>query len=164
LHLPGFFALALEGNQFIEARRTIMKRNITAALALVFSLTAAGSAWADRDEHRGGFRDGDRWEHHDRDGGHRERGNDWALPLGLLLFADVLAQPPRPALAPPVVYEPAYYPQPAPVYAPPPAPVYIAPPAPVVSNYWYYCPSAGNYYPYVARCPGGWQQVVPQPQ
>jgi hypothetical protein len=28
---------------------------------------------------------------------------------------------------------------------------------------WFYCPEAGAYYPYVQQCPGGWQQVAPQP-
>ncbi len=138
-----------------------MDRMLRMTLAVALTAAVAGNAWADRDEHRGGFREGERWEHHDRDGGHRERG-DWGLPLGLLLFADVLARPPQPDLPPPVVVQPAYYPPPvAPVYVAPPAPVYAPPPAPV--SYWYYCPSVGNYYPYVAQCPGGWQRVLPQP-
>lgn len=29
--------------------------------------------------------------------------------------------------------------------------------------YWYYCPESNNYYPYVQRCPSGWQRVEPQP-
>jgi hypothetical protein len=74
-----------------------------------------------------------------------------------------LSHPPSPTQAPPVTYEPAYYPPPSPVYVQP-APVYVpAPPPPVVQTYWYYCPSRGNYYPYVGDCPGGWQQVLPQP-
>lgn len=78
------------------------------------------------------------------------------------------------------VYRPYYYPDrfyyPAPYYVSPP--VYIAPePAPVyierndavveqtqeTSNYWHYCRESKNYYPYVKECPGGWQQVLPQP-
>lgn len=52
-----------------------------------------------------------------------------------------------------------------PSYAAPPVvapsvPEYIEP-AP--QGYWYYCQSAGAYYPYVTDCPGGWIQVVPQP-
>jgi hypothetical protein len=44
-------------------------------------------------------------------------------------------------------------------------PVYIQrtivpPPEP---NYWYYCRSAADYYPYVRECPGGWEKVAPQP-
>ena len=77
------------------------------------------------------------------------------------------------------VYRPHYYPgpyyYPAPYYVSPP--VYIAPEtAPVyierndavveqteASNYWHYCRESKSYYPYVKECPGGWQQVLPQP-
>jgi hypothetical protein len=61
----------------------------------------------------------------------------------------------------PSYYYPYYYP---PVVA---EPVYVQPnpvvqvPAPPM--YWYYCPQSTAYYPYVAECPGGWQQVAPQP-
>src|SRR4029077_16338598 len=40
-----------------------------------------------------------------------------------------------------------YYPYYAPDYAPAP------------SGYWYYCPSAGTYYPYVGSCPEAWVPV-----
>ena len=30
-------------------------------------------------------------------------------------------------------------------------------------QYWYYCQNSQAYYPYVRECPGGWQQVAPQP-
>jgi hypothetical protein len=57
-----------------------------------------------------------------------------------------------------------------PYYAPAPVVVQQAPteyiqlsPAPPEQEYWYYCQSAGAYYPYVKECPGGWMQVVPQP-
>jgi len=48
-------------------------------------------------------------------------------------------------------------------------PIYIqqAPAPPVVqqiqSNYWYYCESSKNYYPYVRECASGWQQIEPTP-
>jgi hypothetical protein len=29
--------------------------------------------------------------------------------------------------------------------------------------YWYYCPEAKAYYPYVDKCSAGWQRVKPQP-
>jgi Domain of unknown function (DUF4124) len=29
------------------------------------------------------------------------------------------------------------------------------------SNYWYYCPDSGGYYPDAQTCPSGWLQVVP---
>lgn len=61
---------------------------------------------------------------------------------------------------PPVVVAPA---------APAPPPVYIERERQPVSepppqNYWYYCAESRGYYPYVKECPGGWMQVVPQPQ
>src|SRR6266536_222572 len=30
-------------------------------------------------------------------------------------------------------------------------------------QYWYFCQNPQGYYPYVKECPGGWQQVAPQP-
>lgn len=32
------------------------------------------------------------------------------------------------------------------------------------SGVWYYCPASKAYYPYVRKCPGGWQTVPAQPQ
>ena len=29
--------------------------------------------------------------------------------------------------------------------------------------YWYFCPEAKAYYPYVKQCPSGWMKVVPSP-
>jgi hypothetical protein len=80
-------------------------------------------------------------------------------------------------------WEPSFYPHPyyypyPPYYYPPvviehPVPqVYIEQPAPEAPtapdaaapvNYWYYCPAAKGYYPYVKECPSGWQKVLPQP-
>ncbi len=58
----------------------------------------------------------------------------------------------------PYYYGPAYY------YPPPPAYIEQGPaPAEQGSQYWYYCPSARAYYPYVDACPEGWQRVLPQP-
>jgi hypothetical protein len=69
---------------------------------------------------------------------------------------------------PPVVYAPAV------VYAPPPPPVVVqeAPPvylqqapapAPTAEQFWYYCQSAGGYYPTVSSCPEAWVKVAPRP-
>jgi hypothetical protein len=51
-------------------------------------------------------------------------------------------------------------------YAPPP--YYVLPSHPTTyveqDGYWYYCPAAQGYYPYVTQCPGGeWQRVEPSP-
>lgn len=56
---------------------------------------------------------------------------------------------------PPVIIErspPVYIEQPqaAPQPAPQPA-------------YWYYCAESNNYYPYVQRCPSGWDRIEQQP-
>jgi len=64
---------------------------------------------------------------------------------------------PAPYYAPYYYPQPYYYP-PAYYYAPPPVieqPVITAP----AENYWYWCPSAKAYYPYVSSCPEGWQAV-----
>ena len=62
---------------------------------------------------------------------------------------------------------PYYYPY-YPYYAYPPPTVVVTQPSPVVqvpapTMYWYYCRQSNAYYPYVADCPGGWEQVSPQP-
>jgi hypothetical protein len=63
-------------------------------------------------------------------------------------------------------YPPPYYYYPRAVPAEPT--VYIergdayAPPEPS-QGYWYYCPDAKAYYPYVKHCAGGWQRVSPTP-
>ncbi len=77
---------------------------------------------------------------------------------------------------------PVYWHYPGPYnYYPPPyyyhPPVVAAPAAPTTyiergdarsgpeqaQDYWYYCPEAQAYYPYVKQCAGGWQKVAPQP-
>jgi len=61
----------------------------------------------------------------------------------------------------------AVAPPPPAVYAPPPASypprvAYSRPSAPARPFHWYYCQSAGGYYPYVRTCPGGWLTVAPR--
>jgi hypothetical protein len=55
-----------------------------------------------------------------------------------------------------------------PVYAPPPVVIEKAEPQtyvqqPAQQTYWYFCPDAKAYYPYVQQCPQGWLKVVPEP-
>ena len=60
--------------------------------------------------------------------------------------------------------------RPVPVYAPPPRvvvmeqPVYVQrePVAALPPSYWYYCESAGGYYPDVPSCQEPWVQVPPR--
>ena len=66
-------------------------------------------------------------------------------------------------------YPPPYY-----AYSPPPViiqepPMYVQqqpPPAPIPppQTYWYYCPSAKNYYPNVQACSEAWVKVPPRPE
>ena len=51
------------------------------------------------------------------------------------------------------------YPVPVYPYPDPYVPPSVAAPS---TGYWYYCASANAYYPYVAQCPEGWTQVMPQ--
>ena len=63
-------------------------------------------------------------------------------------------------------YPPPYYVYPVPAVVQEP-PVYIqqsAPPvAPTPELYWYYCQSAGGYYPMVPTCPEPWVKVPARP-
>ncbi|MDR3415148.1 MAG: OmpA family protein [Nevskia sp.] len=64
-------------------------------------------------------------------------------------------------LSPWPYYGPSYYYY----YPPPPAVVYQAPVVTTVqvpAGYWYYCPAARMYFPYVQECAGGWQAVPAQ--
>ncbi|MFL5101983.1 MAG: hypothetical protein ACJ8E5_15430, partial [Xanthobacteraceae bacterium] len=76
-----------------------------------------------------------------------------AFGFGVFVAAPVFFGPPYPY--PYYPYYPGYYPE---GYAPPPA-QYIEQPA----EFWYYCPGARGYYPYIRECPGGWQPVAPGP-
>lgn len=76
---------------------------------------------------------------------------------------------------------PAFWYYPSPYYYYPPAyyypPTAMAPASPATyiergdaragpeqaQDYWYYCPEAQAYYPYVKQCAKGWQRVPPQP-
>lgn len=86
-------------------------------------------------------------------------GHGGHVRFGLFFGAPVFA---------PWYYSPPPYYYPAPVIVQSSPPVYVergeeAPSAPRADPYWYYCPEAGKYYPYVDRCPGGWQRVTPTP-
>jgi hypothetical protein len=59
-------------------------------------------------------------------------------------------------------YRPYYYSEP-PVITEQQPPAYAQPaPEPEEQYYWYFCPDAKNYYPYVKHCPKGWLKVVPR--
>ena len=66
-----------------------------------------------------------------------------------------------------------FYFYPAPVYPypspwEPPAVELVSPPVgmeppPPPTQYWYFCRASNQYYPYVATCPGVWEQVPAMP-
>ena len=64
--------------------------------------------------------------------------------------------------APYYPYYPYYSYNPYPYYSPQRSSEYVEQ-APQVEEqaYWYFCPDAKNYYPYVKRCPSGWLKVIP---
>lgn len=113
----------------------------TIILFLLLALLAADAAWAHQHSHH--------WHGHSR----AHVGVVVGIPLG-----------------PPVYYHsPTYYAYPPVVTVQAPPPVYIE-----QSNgrddldetpdyWWYYCPMPQGYYPYVKRCPQGWQRVSPRP-
>jgi hypothetical protein len=58
-------------------------------------------------------------------------------------------------------YPPPYYGPPTVVIQEPPTYVEQPQPAPPQA-YWYYCPTAGGYYPMVKACPEAWVKVPPR--
>ena len=108
-------------------------------LSLVLVLGMASSAQAGPPHHRGHFSRPSHYGHHGRYHAPRHHGHDhWggvaaAMVFGGLVGAAIASSPP-----------------------PPPAPVVIVPPRPVYPGVWYYCASAGTYYPQVGYCPEGW--------
>ena len=55
-----------------------------------------------------------------------------------------------------------FYPEPVYPYPDPFVPGTVDYGAVGSGQYWYYCESAGQYYPYVTYCPEGWEAVVPE--
>ena len=126
-------------------------RNAFAVVLVLIGALAAESALA-QGPYRRGYYGGGHW--------HTSLGISIGVPIGGFAFGY------PPYYAPFPYYYPAYYPAPVVVQQPP---VYIEQsPAPMAqpsapAGYWYYCASAGAYYPYVKECPTGWQRVAPQP-
>ena len=88
------------------------------------------------------------WEHQWHDG----RYGWWWFAAGLWYFY------PSPIYPYPDPYQPPVIVGPPAVSAAP-----VAPASPPPAQYWYYCDSAGGYYPYVPVCPSGWRPVPAQP-
>ena len=94
-------------------------------------------------EHDWGVWHGGHWFH----GPHNGRMGWWWIAGGTFYF-----------------YPAPVYPYPSPWEPPPVALVSpLADTPPPQTQYWYFCPASNSYYPYVATCPGGWQQVPATP-
>jgi hypothetical protein len=157
-----------------------MKRLHLCATALAVAMAAVTLALPARaDEHRGGGHEEGRFHGPERsyEGGHWRggierfhehdyhvwRGGYWAhdyhggrygwwwIASGLWYYYPAPIYPYPDPYVPPVVV--------APPVAAAPAPAPAAPPP----QYWYYCDSAGGYYPYVPACPSGWRAVPATP-
>jgi hypothetical protein len=126
-----------------------MNRTRAVLMACVMVATSlSGAAWADRGGHFGGGHGGGYGYH----GGHHYGGLGW-VP-GLVLGSALVWAATRP---PAVVYqEPVRT-----VIVQEPEPLVVAPP--VSNQWWYYCRSAGAYYPYVTSCSTGWERVAATP-
>jgi len=135
-----------------DERRNEMNKKRAALVAIVLAVTSvSGSVWADR-----GHFCGPRFSH-SYGGAHHHAGRHYGglgLVSGLVLGSAVVWAATRP---PAVVYqEPVRT-----VIVQEPEPIVVAPP--VSNQWWYYCRSAGAYYPYVASCPTGWETVPATP-
>ena len=107
-----------------------------------------GAAWGHGDISHFQERDFDRWRGghwvHDWHGNHF---GWWWVVGGAWVFFNAPVYPyPDPYVPSTVVVQEDQATEPPATGAPPPM-------------YWYYCPSAQNYYPYVTSCPVGWEPV-----
>ncbi len=113
-----------------------MKKFLQTLWLIVVMASMSSQAFADGGRHG--------WEHNRFGHGHgHHSGGNWVAPLIALGVAGAVwgaaARPAPNYVAPAVTY---YPPQPAPSAS-------------------YYCGSSGQYYPYTAYCPEGWQLVQP---
>ena len=122
-----------------------MKTLSALGLALVLSTSLIGTAQAERGGRHYGHNN-----HYNPPPVHRHSNHNrnWAVPAAVLAIT---------GLAIGAAAYNSYQPRPTYAYNPPVVPV--APPP--ESGYWYFCNSAGSYYPYVRVCPEGWQAVAP---
>jgi hypothetical protein len=114
-----------------------MNNTLQKSLLVVLSLgLVSGAAWADRGRIYFGFNAGLPW---------------WPYhPYALYPPQTLVIERPAPA--------PTVYIQQAPM-----PPVAAEPVQTKEGGYWYYCAAQRNYYPYIKRCPGGWEKLSPEP-
>ena len=122
-----------------------MKKILLVAFLAIISTAPAYAAGV-----RGGGGHGGGGHYGGGHGGGWGLGGSWIFPalIGGAIGYD-LANPYYPYYSYPV------YQQPYPIYAPSVAPSSV--------QYWYFCPAANAYYPYVPSCPTEWQLVPAMP-
>ena len=126
-----------------------LRRALLVTAALLLQAVIACDAFAARGGNRSAGAGMSRASHaqggHRWHGGHRHYHHGGGYFFGASLFAPYWWFPPLP-----------YYSLAAPIYLDeyPFA-------TPLEPGFWYYCHSAGAYYPGVAGCPEGWEQVAP---
>ena len=139
-----------------------MKKTTQSLTVALLTLVVASSAFADGP--RGRYSHNPHHGHYER---HHNNTPNWVAPLLILGLAGAVmgaaaSQPSAPLPQQVYIPPPVTYVQPAPVYMAPPVALPVPPPQP--ANAWYFCRSVGQYYPYTANCPEGWQLVSPTPQ
>jgi hypothetical protein len=127
-----------------------MKKILLIAFLAILSTTVAYAEGGHGGGHGGGGRGGGH-------GGGWGRGGGWGWGGGWIGPALIGG-----AFAYDLAYPYPYYAQPYPVYDQP-YPGYAPGVAPSSVQYWYFCPAAKAYYPYVQSCPGGWQAIPAMP-
>jgi hypothetical protein len=111
--------------------------------------TSHGGGWSGHP----GWGGGHGWHHHDHDGG--GWGGGWGFG-----YWGPYSDPWLWGWGYPYYGYPYYAPSYPAYVVPDTGAVPSAPPPPA---YWYYCPSAKAYYPYVSQCPEPWVPVSPTP-
>jgi hypothetical protein len=138
-----------------ESQMKATKLLCAAAVAAMFAVVGPASA---HDHDGGHWRGGGQWHsesvHWHGGGGWHGHDEDDEFHGG---FGFVIGDPFWPWGPPDFYYPPTV------VEVPVQPPTYIEQDTPPGAGYWYYCRAPRGYYPYVRSCPGGWQQVAPQP-
>ena len=135
---------------------------IAAASVLAGAMALVQPSWADRDDWRWHGRI-ERFHDHDwglwRRGHWAQQYHDgrwgwwWIVGPTWYFYPTPVYPYPDPYVPPVVVVQPT----------PPAAPAPARPVTPPPPQSWYYCESAGGYYPYVPACPDGWRAVPATP-
>ena len=126
---------------------------VATLIAIAAILVSGGTVMAASGGHGGGghWSGGHGW--HGGHGGGHWRGGGWGWGWGWPYYGLGLAT--GAFLSYPYYNYPYYSPQQQ-------SSGYVEPsPQAEEQTYWYFCPDARNYYPYVKRCPSGWLKVIP---